>query len=123
MNTASQSPAAPSLLGNYVATLRNFADFNGRARRSEYWYYVLVNFLVSMALTTLGIFLNLPQFFGTLNLLFNLVILLPSVAVSVRRMHDVGKPGWYVLVPVYNFILACTEGTRGENEYGPDPKK
>jgi uncharacterized membrane protein YhaH (DUF805 family) len=54
--------------------------------------------------------------------LFVFILLLPSIGVSVRRMHDVGKSGWFILIPIYNLILACTEGTRGPNEYGDDPK-
>ncbi|RYE89849.1 MAG: DUF805 domain-containing protein [Cytophagaceae bacterium] len=54
--------------------------------------------------------------------LYSLAVLLPSLAVSVRRMHDVNKSGWFILIPFYNFILFCTEGTDGPNEYGPDPK-
>lgn len=49
-------------------------------------------------------------------------ILIPSIAVGVRRMHDVGKSGWILLIPIYNLILSLTEGTKGENEYGANPK-
>ena len=49
-------------------------------------------------------------------------MLAPSIAVAVRRMHDVGKSGWFLLIPIYNLILACTEGQKGDNEYGTDPK-
>ena len=55
-------------------------------------------------------------------MLYSLAVLLPSIAVGVRRMHDVGKSGWYILIPIYNFILAVTDGEQGANEYGPDPK-
>ncbi|MCE2743744.1 MAG: DUF805 domain-containing protein, partial [Fluviicola sp.] len=54
--------------------------------------------------------------------IYSLAVLLPSLAVAVRRMHDVGKSGWFVLIPIYNFILAVTEGDSGSNEYGNDPK-
>lgn len=50
-------------------------------------------------------------------------MLAPSIAVAVRRMHDVGKSGWFVLIPIYNLVLAVTEGDKGTNEYGPDPKE
>ena len=49
-------------------------------------------------------------------------VMIPSLAVAVRRMHDVGKSGWYILIPIYSFILAVTEGEKGANQYGPDPK-
>jgi uncharacterized membrane protein YhaH (DUF805 family) len=54
--------------------------------------------------------------------LYTLAILLPSIAIGVRRMHDVGKSGWFLLIPIYNFILAVSEGEKGENQYGQDPK-
>lgn len=54
--------------------------------------------------------------------LFALAIAIPGLAVGIRRMHDVGKSGWYLLIPVYSFILAITEGEKGDNQYGPDPK-
>ncbi len=54
--------------------------------------------------------------------LFSLAILVPGIAAAVRRMHDVGKSGWYILIPIYNLILAFTEGNQGTNQYGLDPK-
>jgi uncharacterized membrane protein YhaH (DUF805 family) len=53
---------------------------------------------------------------------YGFAVLIPSFAVGVRRMHDIGKSGWYIIIPIYNLILACTEGDQGTNEYGPDPK-
>jgi uncharacterized membrane protein YhaH (DUF805 family) len=102
----------------YLEVLKKYAEFNGRARRSEYWYFVLFNTIISFVLGIIGGMAN-TTILGTL---YFLAILLPSIAVGVRRMHDVGKSGWYVLIPIYNFILACTEGDAGDNEYGPDPK-
>lgn len=100
--------------------LTNYANFNGRARRSEYWWYTLFTVIVSIVLgvvdgaTGSGV--------GTLGAIFSLATLIPSIAVAVRRMHDVGKSGWFCLIPIYNLVLACTEGDQGTNEYGPDPK-
>ena len=54
--------------------------------------------------------------------IYSLGTLLPLIAVAARRMHDVGKSGWYMLIPIYSLILACTEGEAGENMYGPNPK-
>ncbi len=54
---------------------------------------------------------------------YDLVVIVPGIAVGVRRMHDVGKSGWYILIPIYNLILAFTDGNVGPNEYGPDPKR
>jgi hypothetical protein len=55
-------------------------------------------------------------------MLYGFASLIPSLAVAVRRMHDVGKDWWYIFIPIYNLILCCTEGERRENQYGPDPK-
>jgi len=54
--------------------------------------------------------------------IYSVAVLIPGIAVAVRRMHDVGKSGWFVLIPIYNIILACTNGNTGDNEYGEDPK-
>lgn len=102
----------------YLKVLQNYANFNGRARRKEYWMFVLFNFIASFILGFIGGLLEFPL----LGNLYSLAVLLPSIAVAVRRMHDVGKSGWYILIPIYNFILCVTEGDNGENEYGPDPK-
>lgn len=55
--------------------------------------------------------------------IYSLAVLIPGIAVAIRRMHDVGKSGWYILIPIYNLILACTDGDKGQNEYGADPKE
>ncbi|WP_020601258.1 DUF805 domain-containing protein [Spirosoma panaciterrae] len=124
MNTLPNSVNRVSLLDNYVAVLKKYNDFNGRARRSEYWYFFLVNVLVTQGLNFINILIfNGSGLVGGLLMLLNLAILVPSVAVAIRRMHDVGKSGWYALIPVYNLILACTEGSKGRNEYGNDPKQ
>ncbi|MCF8220771.1 MAG: DUF805 domain-containing protein [Cryomorphaceae bacterium] len=102
----------------YLKVLQNYANFNGRARRAEYWYFVLFNMIASIIVGIIGGLID----FELLGNLYSLAVLLPSIAVGVRRMHDVGKSGWFILIPIYNFILAVTEGDAGENEYGPDPK-
>jgi uncharacterized membrane protein YhaH (DUF805 family) len=103
----------------YIEVWKKFAVFEGRARRKEYWTFTLVNFLISIILSAADIYLQL----GFLDTVYSLAVLIPSLAVAVRRMHDVGKSGWYILIPIYNLILALTEGDKGDNEYGPDPKE
>src|SRR5690242_20367232 len=89
----------------YVKVLQKYAVFEGRASRSEYWYFVLVNFIIALVLGFIGgIFRS-----RILVNLYDLAVLLPSIAVGVRRMHDVGKSGWFLLIPIYNLILAITE--------------
>ncbi len=102
----------------YLKVLQNYVTFAGRARRKEYWMFVIFNVLITMVLTFIGVTIRLP-FLGNI---YSLAVLIPSIAVSVRRMHDTGKSGWYCLIPVYNLVLACKEGNKGENSYGPDPK-
>ena len=57
-----------------------------------------------------------------LGTIYRLGVIIPSIAVGIRRMHDVGKSGWFLLIPIYNFILAVSDGEVGENQYGSDPK-
>lgn len=102
----------------YLKVLSQYADFNGRARRSEYWYFVLFNLIISIAVGFIAGAIKMPF----LASIYSLGVLLPSIAVAVRRMHDVDKSGWFVLIPIYNLILALTEGTKGSNQYGSDPK-
>ena len=104
--------------------LENYANFNGRARRAEYWWFALGNFILAIIAIVLdsviGVALMGP--YGPFYLILALGTIVPSIAVAIRRMHDVGKSGWYILIPIYNLILAFTEGDKGPNEYGPDPK-
>lgn len=86
----------------------NYANFNGRARRSEYWYFILFNALFSFALTILDNLLGLQ--FGTadsgvLNTIYSLAVFIPSLAVSVRRLHDIGKSGWLLLIAYGSIIF------------------
>lgn len=97
---------------------KNYTNFEGRARRREYWGFALVNFGIGVVIGIIDGLLK-TQYLG---LVFNLAVLLPSIAVGVRRMHDVGKSGWFLLIPFYNLYLAVTPGDTGSNEYGSDPK-
>jgi uncharacterized membrane protein YhaH (DUF805 family) len=102
----------------YIKVLKNYATFSGRARRKEYWMFFLINMIITILLAIIGVSIDNPM----LPNYYSFLIILPSIAVGVRRMHDVGKSGWYLLIPIYSLILACTEGENGENQYGPDPK-
>ena len=110
-----------SLWQHYVDVLtKDYANFNGRARRREYWGFTLFNTLVSYAIS-LGLAAIDPSL-ASISMIYSLAVLIPTLAVAIRRMHDVDKSGWFILIPIYNFILSVTEGTQGTNEYGPDPK-
>ena len=110
----------------YLKVLKQYADFEGRARRKEYWMFVLFNLLISIGLNIIGYALDT----NILGLLYSIAVLIPGIAVSVRRLHDVGKSGWMlfiVLIPligaIWLIVLEATEGDPGDNEYGANPKE
>ncbi|NRD78950.1 DUF805 domain-containing protein [Bacillus sp. BRMEA1] len=110
----------------YVKVLKNYVGFQGRARRKEYWMFVLFNFIISIVLSILQAILHLHQF---LTGLYSLAILLPSLAVTVRRLHDIGKTGWWILIgliPIIGDIILiifnCFDSEEQTNKYGPNPK-
>jgi uncharacterized membrane protein YhaH (DUF805 family) len=113
----------------YVKVLRQYSDFRGRARRAEYWMFTLVSVLISLALAFVDTALGLDVAnIGLLGLFYGLAVLLPSLAVGTRRLHDIGRSGWWQLIqiiPVIGLIviivLLATDGQRGANIYGPDP--
>ena len=121
----------------YLKCLKQYIDFWGRARRKEYWMFTLWNVVIIMflaALAAIGTEIGSDSFVSyipmVLYLLYGLFILIPSFTVSVRRLHDIGKSGWWILIgliPVIGSIILlvwyCTEGQRCENEWGPDPKE
>ncbi len=108
----------------YIEVLKKYAVFNGRARRKEYWMFFLFNMIIGIIIGFIeGILGLFPERSSSLFAnIYSLAILIPSVAVYVRRMHDIDKSGWFILIPIYNLILACTNGTEGENRFGNDPK-
>lgn len=111
----------------------NYANFNGRARRREYWYFVLFTLICNIALSIVGALFADTHFawIGTgASGLFSLAMLIPTLAVSWRRLHDIGRSGaWYfiVLIPLVGSILlliwVCTDSQPGDNMYGPNPKE
>ena len=121
----------------YLRVMRdNYANFSGRARRREYWMYVLVQTIIMIGLmildSVLGLDFELQGIslgYGYLYLIGLIVHFIPSLAVLVRRLHDVGKSGWFYfifLIPIIGIIwlliLYCTEGQKEDNKWGPNPK-
>ncbi|MGB2364470.1 MAG: DUF805 domain-containing protein [Flavobacteriales bacterium] len=120
----------------YLKVLSLYFDFNGRARRREYWMFALVNFIISTLIVVidnaLGFSFNYTgniSGVGIFNLLYNLLILIPSLAVAVRRLHDIGKSGWMLLIgliplagAIWLLILLLRDSEAGENKYGANPK-
>jgi len=106
------------------ACLSKYATFSGRARRSEYWFFVLFQVLANIVANIVDHAIDA----NLLSILVDLVLILPSLAVAVRRLHDIDKSGWWLLVGliplvgwVFIIIWACTKGTLGPNRFGPDP--
>ncbi len=115
-----------AIIEYYKKYWSNYVNFKGRARRSEFWYPELCNAVIS---AVLAILTKVVSLLGILGGIFSLAVLLPSLSVMVRRLHDVGKSGWWVLVslvPLVGGILllvwCCTDSNPGENQYGPNPK-
>ena len=139
----------------FLDTLKNrYAQFNGRATRSEFWYFVLFNIIGTILLNIIDGILGtnytyeiassvMPggteitaaaatQSIGYLSSLYGLILLIPGIAVAIRRLHDIGKSGWWILlgmIPIVNFIgifvliyFYVLDSQPGENIYGPNPK-
>jgi len=110
----------------YMDVLKKYAVFDGRSRRQEFWMFFLFNFIINLILTFLGRFFG---FFLFISVLYSLAILVPGIAVAIRRMHDIGKSGIWILIVlipcvgwIWYLVLAATEGEPSANAYGPSPK-
>ena len=111
----------------YLAVLKKYAVFSGRARRAEYWYFVLFSIIASIVLGIIGVIIRDKS--GILSIIYGLAILIPTLAVTVRRLHDIGKSCWWwflVLIPIIGWIwflvLMIIDSNSGDNKYGPNPK-
>ncbi len=110
----------------YLDVLKKYAVFTGRARRKEYWCFALVHIIICIVLSVIDGILSA----GILSTLYWLAVLIPAIAVSVRRLHDIDRSGWWWLlafVPVLGaivlIIFAILDSTPGENQFGPNPKE
>ena len=107
--------------------LQNYATFTGRAARSEYWYWALFYFIVLFVTALIDAFLFPTNDWSPVNTIAGLGLLIPSLAVSVRRLHDIDRTAWWLLLMltiIGSLLLlfwAFLKGTDGPNQYGPDP--
>jgi len=108
-----------------TVVLERYAQFDGRAARPEFWWFALANFIVAVALVIL---IQVSGIFWLLYVAYVLGVIIPSIAVAVRRLHDTDKSGWWYLIALVPFvgglillILLCLEGTPGPNQYGAGP--
>jgi uncharacterized membrane protein YhaH (DUF805 family) len=140
------------IMSPYLTVIKKYAVFRGRARRSEYWLWVLINTIVTYALTVVDMFMGAGKVgrFGLLSSLYYLALLMPTLAVAVRRFHDTGRSGWWALLMLWSvpisvrhrsdpfwlisvglalaalivFIVFMTANSQpGPNKYGPNPKE
>ena len=117
----------------YLEVLKKYAVFNGRARRMEYWMFILFNIIITVVLALIDYLTGTfsPRAgVGLLGGLYALAVLIPSLAVTVRRLHDIGRTGWWILIgliPVIGgivlLIFMVLDSESGTNEYGPNPKE
>jgi uncharacterized membrane protein YhaH (DUF805 family) len=110
----------------YLAVLKKYAVFGGRARRMEYWMFFLFNFIISFAIGFLESIIGSPMILSTI---YSLAVFVPGLAVTVRRLHDTGKSGWWILIAFVPFvgwlillIFMFIDGTPGANQYGENQK-
>jgi uncharacterized membrane protein YhaH (DUF805 family) len=117
----------------YLKVLKEYANFNGRARRKEYWMFTLFNIIfggIAMILDSVfGIAIE-GVGYGPLYGVYVLVLFIPGLAVAVRRLHDIGKSGWMILIAlipvigaIWILVLMVTDSNPGENLYGANPKE
>lgn len=117
----------------YLDVLKKYAVFGGRARRKEYWFFVLFNLIVSVVLSiidgVIGTF-SAESGIGLLSGVYSLAVLLPAIGVSIRRLHDTNRSGWWLLiglVPLVGAIVLIVfmvqDSTAGDNQYGANPKQ
>jgi uncharacterized membrane protein YhaH (DUF805 family) len=113
----------------YLEVLKKYVVFDGRAHRTEFWMFVLVNLIISILLTIVDVAIGTyGAGGGLLSGIYSLAVLLPSLAVGARRLHDVGRSGWWLLlglIPIVGIIILIVwwaqEGDAAPNEYGPNP--
>ena len=114
----------------YIKVVRdNYANFEGRARREEYWMFVLINTIISFVLGFVDGIISGPEGW-VLGVVYTLAVMIPSIAVSVRRFHDINKSGWWVLGLslfvvvgwIWGLVLTCQDSDIGDNSYGSSDK-
>jgi uncharacterized membrane protein YhaH (DUF805 family) len=120
-------PMSNPLIGYWKrVVLERYAEFTGRSRRAEFWWYFLANFIISVVL---NILIGISSIFWVLYVIYGLAVLIPGLAVAVRRLHDTDRSGWWILiglVPIVGIIVLivfwATDGTPGPNQYGASEK-
>jgi uncharacterized membrane protein YhaH (DUF805 family) len=123
--TRSRGKASVNLGQAVQSVLSQYVGFSGRARRSEYWWFFLFNLIIAIAVAIVDAAIGST----ILGILVTLALLLPGIAVTIRRLHDTGRSGWWILIALVPLIgaivlivFACQDSQAGVNQYGPSPK-
>lgn len=110
----------------YLEVLKKYAVFGGRARRKEYWMFFLINAIIGFAIGFIETRIGGP---GVIGMIYSLAVLIPAIAVSVRRLHDTSRSGWWLLISfipligtIILLVFLATDSTPGENQFGANPK-
>lgn len=118
------------MINYYLAVLKKYAVFSGRARRAEYWYFVLFNYIIDIVVIIVGFVIGGVMGFRILGLLYGLAVAIPGIAVSVRRLHDTNHSGWWLFIslvpligPIVLLIFMVRDSQPGQNRYGLNPKE
>ncbi|MBR4267879.1 MAG: DUF805 domain-containing protein [Bacteroidales bacterium] len=121
----------------FLDVIKNhYIDFEGRARRKQYWMYTLYNIIINFGIILIAVILFLAtkadaiiSIASIIIRIIGLALLLPSLGLTVRRLHDIGKSPWWILIifiplvgSIIFLVFLCTDSERGTNEYGPNPK-
>lgn len=107
----------------FIDAFRQYANFSGRARRMQYWMFALFYCLITLAIGVIELVLG-TLFIGAI---FSLVVFVPSVSITARRLHDTGRSGWWqllIIIPIVGFLVLLfflVQDSEGDNQYGPDP--
>ncbi|UQN05611.1 DUF805 domain-containing protein [Deinococcus sp. QL22] len=121
-------------MNEFLTVFRRYGDFSGRSRRCEYWMYVLISTIIALVLGFLDGVLGLnlggdDAQFGVLGAIYTLIMFVPGLAVSIRRLHDIGRSGWWYLIifiplagAIWLLVLNVTDSQLGNNKWGPNPK-
>ena len=112
-------------MGSYVAVLKKYAVFSGRSGRQEYWMFILVHLVVSVVISAVDLIAGGPGFLGSI---YGLAVLLPSIGVAIRRLHDTGRSAWWLLIglipvlgPIALIVFFAIGSESRANRYGPMP--
>ena len=115
---------------NYMAVLKKYTQFTGRSRRQEYWGFFLVNIIAAIILSAITFIPTIGGYLAALSYVYSLALMIPGLAVCVRRLHDIDKPWTWIFIGfiplvggIWLIVLLAKEGVKGDNKFGADPKQ